>query len=241
MTIAELQDDRNEAVNHFLKLHEKELEPQVFKLARCYSIDLHELLSRTTLTVWEKWQSEFCALPESERYQHTMHIMSNHARNLSKNARRNESKCNLLPGDELERLTHALHEQEATDLTTKDDDHTGHIALLLTDQSQEGARSDDVQEVGRPLGAASPAPSVSGDRPAPVHGAVIIEQRLTPQELGVALAVLRGLSNADAAANLFLSVKTIEYHLSNIYRKLGISSRTQLISTLSERGYKFSM
>jgi DNA-binding NarL/FixJ family response regulator len=68
-----------------------------------------------------------------------------------------------------------------------------------------------------------------------MHGEIIIELRLTPQELRVALAVQRGLSNADAAADLFLSVKTVEYHLSNIYRKLGISSRTQLVRILSER------
>jgi DNA-binding CsgD family transcriptional regulator/predicted ATPase len=63
----------------------------------------------------------------------------------------------------------------------------------------------------------------------------IIEQRLTRQELQVSLAIQRGLTNADAAAELFLSVKTIEYHLSNIYRKLGINSRTQLIRILGER------
>ncbi|MGH3827338.1 MAG: LuxR C-terminal-related transcriptional regulator, partial [Pseudonocardiaceae bacterium] len=63
----------------------------------------------------------------------------------------------------------------------------------------------------------------------------IIELRLTPQELNVSLAVQRGLTNAGTAAELFLSVKTVEYHLSNIYRKLGISRRTQLIRVLSRR------
>ena len=36
-------------------------------------------------------------------------------------------------------------------------------------------------------------------------------------------------TNRDAAAALFLSPKTIEFHLRNIYRKLGIRSRTQLV------------
>jgi DNA-binding CsgD family transcriptional regulator len=53
-------------------------------------------------------------------------------------------------------------------------------------------------------------------------------QRLTPQELQVALVVGRGASNREAAAALFLSQKTIEYHLSNIYRKANIHSRTEL-------------
>ncbi|GAA3340481.1 LuxR family transcriptional regulator [Amorphoplanes nipponensis] len=52
--------------------------------------------------------------------------------------------------------------------------------------------------------------------------------QLTPQELQVALVVARGATNHEAAATLFLSQKTIEYHLSNIYRKTHIRSRAQL-------------
>jgi DNA-binding CsgD family transcriptional regulator len=58
-------------------------------------------------------------------------------------------------------------------------------------------------------------------------------QRLTPQELQVALTVGRGASNHEAAAALFLSKKTIEYHLSNIYRKTNIRSRAELATIVS--------
>lgn len=51
---------------------------------------------------------------------------------------------------------------------------------------------------------------------------------LTPQELQVALVVARGSTNQEAAAALFLSQKTIEYHLSNIYRKTNLRSRAEL-------------
>ena len=44
----------------------------------------------------------------------------------------------------------------------------------------------------------------------------------------VALIVGRGASNHEAAAALFLSQKTIEYHLSNIYRKTNVRSRGEL-------------
>ena len=53
--------------------------------------------------------------------------------------------------------------------------------------------------------------------------------QLTAQELQVALAVAKGLTNQEVAATLFLSVKTVEYHLSNVYRKLAVRSRAQLV------------
>jgi len=54
------------------------------------------------------------------------------------------------------------------------------------------------------------------------------EDALTPQELQVAAIVAGGATNKEAAAALFLSVKTIEFHLGHVYRKLGIRSRTEL-------------
>ena len=56
--------------------------------------------------------------------------------------------------------------------------------------------------------------------------------RLTPQELQVALTVAGGASNREAACRLFLSPKTVEYHLSHIYVKLGVASRKALTELL---------
>jgi DNA-binding NarL/FixJ family response regulator len=44
----------------------------------------------------------------------------------------------------------------------------------------------------------------------------------------VALTVGAGLSNKEAAAELFLSVKTVDAHLQAIYRKLSVRSRAEL-------------
>lgn len=56
---------------------------------------------------------------------------------------------------------------------------------------------------------------------------------LTPQEFQTARAVATGLSNAEVAAALFLSRKTVEAHLSRIYRKLGIRSRVESVHAVS--------
>jgi DNA-binding CsgD family transcriptional regulator len=53
--------------------------------------------------------------------------------------------------------------------------------------------------------------------------------QLTPQELQVARLVAQGLSNKEVAAQLFLSPRTIDAHLRNIFAKLGITSRVQLV------------
>ncbi|MGH2943427.1 MAG: helix-turn-helix transcriptional regulator, partial [Solirubrobacteraceae bacterium] len=56
---------------------------------------------------------------------------------------------------------------------------------------------------------------------------------LTPQESRVAAGVRRGASNREIAAELFLTPKTIEFHLHQIYRKAGVRSRTQLVAALT--------
>jgi DNA-binding CsgD family transcriptional regulator len=58
---------------------------------------------------------------------------------------------------------------------------------------------------------------------------------LTPREAAVAALVAAGRSNREAGAELYLSTKAIEYHLGNIFAKLGIRSRHELAARLPER------
>jgi DNA-binding CsgD family transcriptional regulator len=51
---------------------------------------------------------------------------------------------------------------------------------------------------------------------------------LTPQELQIALSLAEGRTTRETAAALFLSPKTIEYHLRSVYRKFDIGSRSEL-------------
>jgi len=52
----------------------------------------------------------------------------------------------------------------------------------------------------------------------------------------VAREIASGLRNREAAAALFLSPKTVEGHLSSIYRKLGIRSRAELVALMTGSG-----
>ena len=74
--------------------------------------------------------------------------------------------------------------------------------------------------------------ALGGRAPRPVSH---VSDLLTPQELQVAVVVAGGATNREAAGSLFLSQKTVEFHLSNIYRRLGLRSRGELAAVLKER------
>jgi DNA-binding CsgD family transcriptional regulator len=60
-------------------------------------------------------------------------------------------------------------------------------------------------------------------------------EQLTPQELQVSLAAADGFTNKEIGARLFLSPKTVEFHLSRAYRKLDVSSRVELARLLASQ------
>ncbi|WP_431912639.1 AAA family ATPase [Nonomuraea jabiensis] len=66
----------------------------------------------------------------------------------------------------------------------------------------------------------------AGESAEPARGPAL--DVLTPQELRIAGLVADGLSSKEIAAQLFLSPRTVEYHLYKIYPKLGIGTRTEL-------------
>ena len=59
---------------------------------------------------------------------------------------------------------------------------------------------------------------------------------LTSQELAVATAVAHGATNREVAEALCLSPRTVEYHLGNVYRKLGVHGRGALGARLLAPG-----
>jgi DNA-binding NarL/FixJ family response regulator len=54
------------------------------------------------------------------------------------------------------------------------------------------------------------------------------ETKPTRKELDVARALAQGLKNRDIAEHLHMSVNTVEFHVRNLFAKLGVSTRTEL-------------
>jgi len=72
-------------------------------------------------------------------------------------------------------------------------------------------------------------PALSEDSAAKVVG-------LTEQELTIVKAVARGLTNRAIATELFVTEQTVKFHLTNVYKKLGLANRTEAASWAFRHG-----
>jgi ATP/maltotriose-dependent transcriptional regulator MalT len=113
--------------------------------------------------------------------------------------------------------------------------HQSYGRLLQAREDQSGA-IDQLQAARKMLASVGAAPFVAGvDRdlsaaglPAATAAPAKSALGLTDRERDVATLVAQGMSNPEVAAELYVSRKAVEYHLHNIYGKLGIASRREL-------------
>ena len=102
----------------------------------------------------------------------------------------------------------------------------GHLLLALACAVEQGIESLErrarvaLKSIGR-----EPIPSAMERR----------KQSLTAAELRVALRAVTGLSNREVARELFVTPKTVEFHLARIFRKLGVGSRQELAEAFHDR------
>ena len=74
------------------------------------------------------------------------------------------------------------------------------------------------------------------DRPRVGTLSALEEAGLSPRELSILKALESGGSNREIAERLFVAEQTVKFHLTNIYRKLGVSSRTEAVHYAYEHG-----
>jgi DNA-binding CsgD family transcriptional regulator len=144
----------------------------------------------------------------------------------------------MLAGDEEEA---AAHFEEALALHSRVEDRFQHARTLLAfgERLRRAGERRDARERLRAalelfegLGAAPWRDRTEQElraSGAKLRRAAESGDELTPQELQIALQVAEGKANKEVAAAMFLSTKTVEFHLSRIYRKLDITSRAELI------------
>jgi DNA-binding CsgD family transcriptional regulator len=99
----------------------------------------------------------------------------------------------------------------------------GLACRALGDEDGGGLEFDAARSIFERLGA---TPDLAGIDSLTMDAVSSDSHRLTPRELQVLRLVAAGKTNAGVAAELFLSERTVERHLSNIFAKLDLSTRT---------------
>ena len=84
-----------------------------------------------------------------------------------------------------------------------------------------------------PAAAAAPSPSSSAAAVSATEGRSV---KLTRREIEVLTLVIEGKSSQQVADHLFVSKRTVDFHLANIYGKLNVSNRVQAFREATRRG-----
>ena len=149
------------------------------------------------------------------------------------------TKALVAPGDGVEQLREAVAVLEQSEARLE---HARTLVELGAALRRRGHRADSREPLrtGLDLADRCGAPPLAvralqeldatGARPRRRHS--IGRDALTPSERRIAMMAADGLTNREIAQSLYLSLKTVEMHLSHVYRKLDIGSRAQLTDAL---------
>ena len=105
----------------------------------------------------------------------------------------------------------------------------GHVTNGLAEAYVEAGEPEKAIELLERIGATAALARLRGAASSETPASAVT---LSQREAQVAHLAVRGMSNRDAASRLGISARTVETHLKNVYRKLGVSSRPELAAKL---------
>jgi serine/threonine protein kinase/DNA-binding NarL/FixJ family response regulator len=140
-----------------------------------------------------------------------------------------------------EALDQAVHMAHAGQVQVFLEQCKGQISLRLVDNGPTGASrpalAASAQRIAELGGEIATSVNQQGEFELAISFPLTPPAELTPREMEVLRLLAQGLTNKELAHTLDLSPRTVNFHLSNIYSKLGVNSRTEAVVYALRRGW----
>jgi serine/threonine protein kinase/DNA-binding NarL/FixJ family response regulator len=128
-------------------------------------------------------------------------------------------------------LDRAVRQARASQVTIRLVDEGGSLLYTFSDNGTVPAGTESLrlsrQRVEQLGGAVSVKPGAAGGLELAIRFEPALSVHLTPREIDVLRLIVEGLSNKEIATALDISPRTVNFHLDNVYSKLGVSTRTE--------------